>query len=113
MARVFTLPEMPPSVNEMYANVPGKGRVKSQRYRNWLSAARWTLKAQGARVQSGDKTLSIEIGPRNRRSDVSNRLKAVEDSLVGVAIEDDRFITRATIGWAPIEGVRITIEDAQ
>ena len=34
----------PPSTNALYANVPGKGRVKTKRYREWIELAGWEIK---------------------------------------------------------------------
>lgn len=41
----LTVP-VPPSTNALYANVPGKGRVKTQIYRRWIDAASWEAKVQ-------------------------------------------------------------------
>jgi hypothetical protein len=46
MKTTLQLSYMPPSVNTIYANVPGKGRVKSARYKTWLKAAGWDIAAQ-------------------------------------------------------------------
>lgn len=110
--QTFTLPEMPPSTNNLYANRAGRGRVKSDAYRNWLSAARWTLKAQGARVITGDVRIEIRVGPRRANADCTNRLKPIEDALSGIAFADDKFVAGASIEWAPIEGVQITVREA-
>jgi Holliday junction resolvase RusA-like endonuclease len=108
----ITLPTAPPSLNNAFVNVPGRGRVKSTAYRNWLSAARWTIAAQRPRRHEGPVTVTIDVQKPKGRSDVDNRAKAVLDALTGIAWRDDSQVQRVTIGWAPIEGVRITIEDA-
>ncbi len=36
MTTTVNLP-YPPVLNNLYANVPGKGRVKSERYRAWAN----------------------------------------------------------------------------
>lgn len=35
----FSMPTKPPTVNSMYVNVKGRGRVKSKRYANWINQA--------------------------------------------------------------------------
>lgn len=41
----MTVP-VPPSTNALYANVPGRGRVKTRVYRRWIDAASWEAKVQ-------------------------------------------------------------------
>ena len=36
----------PPSVNALFANVAGEGRVRSARYKQWATAAGWRLQSQ-------------------------------------------------------------------
>lgn len=98
----ITLP-FPPSVNAMFANVPGKGRVKSKSYSAWKTEALWALKAQ--RPQSVEGEVSIWIGlvaPSKRAMDASNRIKSVEDLLVtGGVIPDDsgKYVRRVSAEW--------------
>lgn len=93
----------PPSVNTMFLNAAGKGRVKSDKYKAWRTESLWRLKEQKIRPVSGE--ISIWIGlvkPDKRRADASNRIKAVEDLLVAGGIipdDDDRYVRRISAEW--------------
>lgn len=106
---------MPPSTNRLFANVARKGRVRSRVYSDWSTEAGWALKAQPRHSFPGDVELLFRIGPRDRRSDCTNRIKAAEDLLVEHGIvADDRFVVRATIEWADdVKGCEVTITDRQ
>jgi crossover junction endodeoxyribonuclease RusA len=84
---------LPPSVNGLYANIPGRGRVKSARYRTWLNAAGWKLAEQKPKKVAGDYQLWIWAErPDNRRRDLGNLEKPISDLLVvhGVVTDDSR-----------------------
>lgn len=74
----FEIPR-PPSVNEMYANLPGKGRIKSRVYKKWIEAAGWELKLQRPKPVDGKYLLIVEIGPT--RADIDNLAKGLNDLL--------------------------------
>lgn len=94
----------PPSVNSMYANVRGKGRVKTDRYKTWKQAAKAYLVGQKIDAFFGkDVPLVLTIhyhkksnkdGSKSAKKwDVSNLVKAPEDFLVDMEmIADDQFI---------------------
>lgn len=86
---MITFP-LPPSTNHLYANVPGKGRVKTIRYRQWIKAADKYYLAQLRNIKpvSGPISLLIRL-PIATRGDTSNRIKAVEDYLVKRNITGD------------------------
>lgn len=97
----LTLP-VPPSVNALYRNVNGRGRVKTKAYKLWLTQADMHLLAH--RV-TGDKLMPIE-GPCELqirlpkiRGDVSNRTKAAEDYLVSRRITGDDKNNRKVTIW--------------
>ena len=97
----FRLP-LPPSVNSLYANVPGKGRIKSDRYRKWLSAAGWAIKEQRPKPITGDYALWIYCErPDQRKRDIGNLEKAVSDLLVkhGI-ISDDSLAAEIHLYWS-------------
>lgn len=107
---------LPPSVNGLYVNVPGRGRVRSKTYRAWAKAAGWELVLQRPKPVAGRYSMTVRVGRRSdgRRSDVENRLKALSDLLAthGV-IGDDSLAERIDVGWADdvAEGrVRVTVE---
>ena len=103
---------MPPSVNGLYRDRKGaKGRAKSKRYKLWLAEAADRIRKGPLRFE-GDVVLRFAFGPRNRRADLFNFVKAPEDFLVSQGIiEDDRFVTRGTVRWDDeVSGCRIIIE---
>lgn len=84
----FTLPA-PPSTNQLFANVRGKGRVKTLAYRQWIMASGLILNAS----RSGKKltldapaAVTVRIGKCNQAKDADNHLKAVCDLLVAAGI---------------------------
>lgn len=100
MKTVIRLQHIPPSTNNLYANVPKRGRVKTDRYRTWLQAAGWDLKHYHNQRWTEPVYLTIAIGKLRANADVSNRVKAIEDLLVA-----HRIIPGDTIQW--VKGVNI------
>lgn len=81
----------PPSLNNMFLNVRGKGRVRSENYRKWADEAGWLLKSQKPRKFHEPVRVRVELNPPNARAfDLDNRNKALLDLLVehGVIIDD-------------------------
>jgi hypothetical protein len=83
---------IPPSVNALYFNVAGKGRVKTPEYAAWQKEAGYLLLAAFSRAGKP------HIGPRfgmlvkihnNLGCDISNRIKATEDLFVYLKITPD------------------------
>lgn len=113
MSLTFTLP-VPPSVNALYANVPGKGRVKTKEAKAYATHAALLLARQRSSGIKGRVVVTYDVQrfADNRRRDVANLEKILSDSLVSNGIiEDDSLIERLTIGWADgVEGVRVTVE---
>ena len=86
----FVTIQLPPSVNELYTNVYGRGRVKTTLYRNWqkqvvpyLTLALHKFGKQEVQIQ-----YHFELGT-SFKGDLSNRIKAIEDALVQAQIIDD------------------------
>jgi Holliday junction resolvase RusA-like endonuclease len=115
---VITLP-MPPSTNALFFNgKPGRGRIKTPEYQDWIREAGTLLAIQKPRGIPGKVSLLIEVGePKTaRRQDVCNREKGTIDLLVSHRIiegDDQRFVREVTMRWAPIEGIRITIRSLE
>ena len=80
--------DVPPPVNRLFANVPGKGRVKTREYREWIKTAGWEVAAQRPGYISGPVKVDI-ILPLNDRADVDSRIKASLDLAVRLNIIDD------------------------
>lgn len=95
---------MPISVNAMYRNVAGVGRVKTKELKNWKLEAEWELARQNPPRFVGQVDISITLRyPPKGRADCSNYIKAVEDLLVtcGV-IEDDscKYVRSVSARWS-------------
>ena len=92
---------MPPSVNGIFVNVRGKGRVKSTAYRKWREQAGWEIIAQGRPNQPvGKYELQIALRRPNARSDLENRCKPIGDLLQEQkVIKDDRYCQRLVMWW--------------
>lgn len=105
----------PVSVNALYCNKPGRGRVKSQRYREWSNVAGWQLRAQRPGQIRGRYCLSILLEKRDaRRRDIGNLEKCVSDLLVehGI-IEDDALAASIFLAWADVDGCQVIIRPAE
>lgn len=109
----FTLPSAP-SVNNLFTNVPGRGRVRSERYRAWIDAACWSMKARhpsGWQMLSGP--VAIEITTGNARQDIDNCSKGILDLLAYMrVIDDDKQVVdlRITRGGKPKEAI-VTVRE--
>src|SRR5262245_20194452 len=104
----FELP-VPPSLNNAYLNVGGRGRIKSAKYRSWLNAAAWTIKAQRPGCCGSGFTVDI-ILPRRTRGDCDNRIKPCLDALVaGGAVRDDRDCQCVSIRRGDVDQVVIEL----
>lgn len=94
---------IPPSTNALYRNVRGRGRVKTERYCEWIRAASWDFKDQKPRPVHGPIKIEIAFGRYRdkRRRDIDNRVKGALDGLkdFGV-IEDDHLVQELRIYWA-------------
>ena len=93
---------MPPSVNALYANIPGRGRVKTAAYKGWIKEAGWQAKAglAHALVKGLPKDewwwSDVQI-PAGAKVDADNPLKAIHDLLVNLQITpDDRLLWGGT-----------------
>jgi Holliday junction resolvase RusA-like endonuclease len=90
---------LPPSANRLYANIPGKGRIKTRAYKRWRLDAILSIFAQvraDFRV-GGPVALSFCV-PAAMRGDLDNRIKATIDALVGSRrIDDDKHVCSITI----------------
>lgn len=100
----FTMPT-PPSVNALFRNVKGRGRVKTEAYFDFIQMGITAIRNQQVPALSGPVIMvyGIERIARNAlEADISNRLKAIEDTIVKAGvIEDDRFVTGIAISWLP------------
>lgn len=108
MTTVVNIPS-PPSVNMLFRNVPGKGRVKTKRYLTWQRAAQNEILSQKPEYIPGPVSIEI-VCRRNTRADIDNLAKGPIDLLVSAGvIDDDRNVERLSICWGDVEGARISI----
>lgn len=100
-AVVLTLP-MPPSVNEMFRNVPGRGRVKTADYLDWRGHAGWSLRGQRPASLNGPVVIVLSVERGSASADIDNRVKAIFDLLTEHdVIEDDKHVVGFCAAWAP------------
>lgn len=110
-----TLP-MPPSVNQMFAtDFKTKRRFSTADYRKWRARVKDHIldswKAQGSPSFDRHLQLTIHIG-LNYQSDISNRLKAIEDALCEAipGFPNDRYIDRIEIERVQdVRGARVLV----
>lgn len=101
----------PPSTNNLFINVRGRGRAKTSRYLTWLRAAGNELLAQRPGHISGPVSVRIKVRRRRKNQDIDNTIKAPLDLLVahGV-IDDDKCVHSVSAMWAPVDGAIVEVE---
>lgn len=92
---------LPPSVNALYRNVPGRGRVKTAAYKRWGAVAAgyaWRQKPLGGFPRFERNFEIVILVPAKMRGDVDNRAKASLDILKDWRIiPDDRHSVAPTV----------------
>jgi Holliday junction resolvase RusA-like endonuclease len=113
------LNHLPPSVNSIYANVAGRGRIKAARYKEWINAVGWTVNPQLSKDTArwtGPVKITVGMIRPRENSDLDNRLKALDDLLQTFGIvSNDKLIYHWDVQWVrhlpgPAK-VEITIKD--
>jgi hypothetical protein len=105
---------MPPSLNTMYINVPGKGRVKNGKYQLWENSVVPYL-ALALHRASGAVHIHYQFHLGTAfRGDVSNRIKPAEDALkkAGAIVDDNhRYVRGFSVGvdYDQDQGSAVTI----
>lgn len=100
----------PPSVNALFANVAGKGRVRTKRYKEWSSAAGWDANGKGS--IKGPFSVAIILSQSHRRSnaDLDNRIKPLLDLLQDHGIiENDSMCEEIRVAWGHCPGFYIEV----
>ena len=98
----LTLP-FPPSANRYWRSKIVNSRVsvyKTTEARAYQELAYWTAKQQGAKPLKGPVILRGTIFFPNKRGDLSNRIKVVEDALQGAAYVNDSQVVRIDLSKA-------------
>ena len=102
-----------PSVNALFGtNWSTKKRFATKPYEDWQKAAGWDFNGKGH--IAGEYRLVVTIDKRavGVRSDLSNRIKAIEDLLVKHGIvDDDHLCVHLAALWQPLpnRGMRIEV----
>lgn len=118
MKTILRFTTLPPSTNALYANKPGKGRVKSEAYRTWKRVVEAETRGQKCKAISGPVflTIAVERPPSHVRRDIDNCNKAPIDLLVDWAVidgDDNRTVWGVNSYWSDdIKGVEIAIVSA-
>ena len=100
-AVTFTMP-VPPSVNELFRNVPGRGRVKTRVYDNWRAHALTVLRLQRVPRIEGCVLVVFGVERTSSRADIDNRVKGMLDAIVEAGIiGDDSQVTGFCAAWTP------------
>ena len=97
----FTLPA-PPGVNTLYANVPGKGRVKTKRYRAWIKEAGWVMRVSPNGTLNHwtpiTGPVNVTILGGNARQDNDAGVKAIFDLMTRMRVWlDDAQVREHTV----------------
>lgn len=99
-----------PSVNELFRtagygrDVKTSGRIKTQAYEMWRTAASMEVMRQRIKRIDGMVTLDFFHGERSMLADCSNYVKAPEDLLVELGIingDNAKTVRRISSGWVP------------
>jgi Holliday junction resolvase RusA-like endonuclease len=102
----FTLP-LPPSVNGLYANVAGRGRVSTKALRRWRKAAyaEIAVQAHGQKIAGAFRvTILASDHELPSRRDADGLAKAVIDALVHTDVVPDdswKFMRGLSVDWTP------------
>lgn len=105
----------PPSTNNLFLNMPGKGRIKSPEYRAWMTEAGWNIASQRKGAETMHAPVAVEIRLRRPRAnaDLDNRSKAVLDALQNhLVIGNDNLVHDLRIVWdlsVPIGRCLVTV----
>ena len=104
---------LPPSLNNIFVNLPRGGRAKSPEYKAWRQLATLQINTQHPGRIVGDVRIEITCERPNKASDLDNRIKPVLDAIVTArVIEDDRKVVELTAKWGDVRGVLVNVEVA-
>lgn len=100
----FTMP-LPPSTNKLFRNVPGRGRVKTAEYLDFTQIGVVAIRNQRVPAVPGRVVVVYgfeRLGRNAFDADVTNRVKAIEDTIVKAGvIEDDSLVVATALSWLP------------
>jgi len=104
---------MPPSMNNLWINLKGGGRARSEGYKAWVVEACWAIKLAAPCKFAGSVRIDMRFERTNMVSDLDNRIKPILDALQKMeVVENDRQVIDLRARWWLTQGCRIKIEDA-
>lgn len=80
---------VPPSTNHLFANIPGKGRIRTRAYKSWQELAYPFLSQVARPTRFPVAVLIVVSGNINPSRDIANVEKAVVDGLVHCGVLPD------------------------
>lgn len=97
MSTEIVLP-LPPSTNNLYSNVRGRGRVLNKTGREYKQLAGMIARAARPPLLRCDVLVTMTVYfPNRRRRDLDNTLKVALDSLKGIAYCDDSQVAKIVL----------------
>ena len=101
---------VPPSVNKCWANVPGKGRVRTKAYREWAKAAEWDIHI--ASLKQGKITGRFRVTIRLCvNGDIDNYVKSCIDACQSArAIGNDNDMDELHVYRSDVPGLTLVLE---
>ncbi len=92
---------VPPSVNALYRNVAGRGRVKTKEYSDWFAVAHRELRRQSWDRVPGKVIVCMKVSRLGPAADLDNRIKATLDLMVKTKLmDDDRHVVGLSACWS-------------
>ncbi|WP_127110410.1 RusA family crossover junction endodeoxyribonuclease [Pararhodobacter zhoushanensis] len=95
----------PISTNNLFCNVPGKGRVHSAKYKTWRASVLDAIRANASPRFTLPVAITLYVGEHSvGNMDSDNTLKGYLDAFVraGVIVDDSRrWVRSATAVWTP------------
>ena len=106
----ITSEHFPISVNALFANVAGRGRVRTKRYNEWAQAAGWDCLGKGSITGPFQASIIISRKRARANADLDNFPKGIIDLMVKHGIvEDDHLLQRLTIEYGDCTGFCIEL----
>jgi Holliday junction resolvase RusA-like endonuclease len=106
---------VPPALNNLFFNIPGGGRAKTQGYKAWRRAAGFEALAQRQKPLKGRVDIVITIEDGASKADVDGLLKGPIDLLVEMGlIEGDgpAHVRSAKAVYGECKSMRIEVRKA-
>jgi Holliday junction resolvase RusA-like endonuclease len=107
----------PISTNSLYANIRGRGRIKTKRYKEWVQEAYLMSCKQDLQFFQNRVDIIIHLGGGRKNSDCSNMIKGIEDFLVNqkIIFDDSKPYVRSVkaIWDEDVTGAMIEISEIE